>query len=79
MKTIEIRPSKKFGGSWSCFEAPGVEPAFSGPNGKQYAIEYAKNRFGGSEGELYVYDESGLTIAEKIAIDGRGQYCQASN
>jgi len=36
-----------------------------GPNGKQAAIRYASNRFGGSAGEVHVYDESGLPIAEK--------------
>jgi len=27
MKVIEIKPTKKFGGAWCAFEAPGVEPA----------------------------------------------------
>jgi hypothetical protein len=38
MKIIEIKPTKKFGGSWCAEEAPGVEPAFPGPTGKHYAI-----------------------------------------
>ena len=33
-------------------------------------------RFGGSAGEIHVYDETGEAIAEKIAIDGGGQYGQ---
>jgi hypothetical protein len=32
---IKIGPVKKFGGAWCAFEAPGVEPAFTGPSGKQ--------------------------------------------
>ena len=35
MRTIEIRPSAKFGGAWIAVEAPGVEPAFPEPDGKQ--------------------------------------------
>ena len=73
MRIIEIRPSKKFRNHWEAFEGEGVQPNF--PT-KQHAIDYASNRFGGSCGEIHVYDESGLTIAEKISIDGRGQYVQ---
>jgi hypothetical protein len=36
---IEVRPSEKLSG-WIAFETPGVEPAFSGPNGKQDAISF---------------------------------------
>jgi len=77
MKIIEVRPSKRFGGAWVAFEAPGVEPTFPGPNGKQDAISYASQRFGGSTGELHVYDDAGTAVVEKIPIDGRGQYGQA--
>jgi hypothetical protein len=74
-KIIEIRYSKKFGGSWCVHEAPGVEPAFPGANGKQKAIEYARSsRFGGSRGEIHVYDESGVDIVETIAVDGGSRY-----
>jgi len=38
MNVIEVRPCKKFKGAWVVFEAPGVEPAFPDPNGKQDAI-----------------------------------------
>ena len=38
LKIIEIKFTKKFGGAWCAFEAPGVEPAFPGPTGKHYAI-----------------------------------------
>lgn len=79
MRIIEVRPTPKFGGAWLSFEREGVEPAFVEPNGKRKAIDYAKQRFGGSKGEVHVYDESGLTIGDKIAIDGHGQYCQAES
>jgi len=76
MTTIEVRPSKKFKGAWVAFEAPGVEPAFPDPNGKQDAIDYARDRFGGSRGEIRVYFDDGSTIERSIIIDGRGQYPQ---
>ena len=77
MTTIEVRPSRKFKGAWVGFEAPGVEPAFPGPNGKQDAIDYALCRFGGSRGEIHVYGDDASTVERKILIDGRGQYPQS--
>jgi hypothetical protein len=74
MKIIEVRQSKKFKGAWSAFEAPGVEPAFAEPDAKRKAIDYASQRFGGTQGEVHVYDATGETIERKIVIDGRGQY-----
>jgi hypothetical protein len=41
---------------------------------KEDAIDYASQRFGGSSGEVHVYDATGATIERKIVIDGRGQY-----
>jgi hypothetical protein len=71
MKIIKIIPSKKFGDSWCAEEAPGVAPCFPGPNGKQSAIDYAQNnRFGGSSGEIHVFDGTGEKIAEKISVTG---------
>jgi hypothetical protein len=50
MKIIQIRPTKKFGGAWCAFEAPGVSPT-----GKQQALDYARNcRFGVTSGEIRV-------------------------
>ena len=75
MRIIEVRPSKRFGGSWTASEGPGVEPAFPGPNGKQKAIDYARNsRFGGSRGEIHVFDEAGENVVETIAVDGGTTY-----
>ena len=78
MKVIEVRTCKKFKGGWVAFEAPGVEPAFPDPNGKQDAIDYARGRFGGSRGEIHVYRDDGSTIERSIVIDGRGQYPQSA-
>lgn len=72
MNIIEVRPTKKFGGAWFAYEAPGVEPAFPTPTGKQYAIDYARNcRFGGtSGGEIHVYDDAGEKVVEVIVVQG---------
>ena len=79
MKIIEVRPSKRFKGAWTSFEAPGVEPAFSEPDAKRKAMDYASQRFGGSSGEVHVYDDAGEAIERKIVIDGRGKYQQAKS
>jgi len=36
---MKIRPYRR---GWQCFEAPGVEPFWTGENAKQSAIDYAK-------------------------------------
>ena len=74
MKIIEVSPSKKFKGAWVAFEALGVEPAFSAPDARRKATDYACQRYGGSAGEVHVYGDDGATIERKIVIDGRGQY-----
>lgn len=76
MKIIEVRPSRKFGGSWLAFESPGVEPAYVGPNARELAIGYARQRFGGSSGEVRVFDEAGA-VAETLPINGRDLYPHA--
>ena len=71
MKIIEIKPTKKFGGAWSAEEAPGVSPCYPGPTGKQFAIDYARNcRFGGTSGEIRVYDEAGENVIDVITVQG---------
>jgi len=71
MKIIEIKPSKKFGGAWCAEEAPGVAPCYPGPNGRQFAIDYAHNsRFGGTSGEIRVYDDAGEKVVEVIVVQG---------
>jgi hypothetical protein len=63
MKIIEIRPSKKFDGSWSAYEGPGVSLCYPGPQSKQFAIDCArKTRFGCTSGEIHVYDDTGETV-----------------
>jgi hypothetical protein len=71
MKIIEIKPTKKFGGAWCAEEAEGVAPCYSGRTGKQSAMDYARNcRFGGTSGEIRVYDDTGQNVVEVIAVQG---------
>jgi hypothetical protein len=69
MRIINIRPSKKFRGAWAAVEATGVEPAFATSTPKADAISYACGRFGGSCGEIHVYDDVRENIVEKIAME----------
>ena len=71
MTTIEVRPSKKFGGAWAAVEAPGVQPAFVGSRAREYALSYARGRFGGRSGAIHLYDPTGAVIEETIQIDRR--------
>jgi hypothetical protein len=75
MRIIEVRPTKKFGGGWVSFEAPGVESAFED---KTRALSYAMARFGGSAGEIHIYDDAGENIILKIPVDDRTQYGQSA-
>jgi hypothetical protein len=71
MRIIKILPSDRWPGFWESYECDGVEPAY---RKKEDAIGYASQRFGGSRGEVHVYDATGATIERMIIVDGRGQY-----
>ncbi len=71
MKIIEVRPCDKFKGNWTSFECVGVEPSF---RGKQNAVDYASQRFGGRSGEVHVYADDGETIERVIPVDGGDVY-----
>ena len=75
-KIIDVRPSRKFGGSWLALESPGVEPAYVGPAAREQAIGYARQRFGGSSGEVRPFDQAG-TITETLPVNGRDLYPHA--
>ena len=53
---IEIRPYR---GGWQCFEAPGVEPYWTGESAKDDAIGYAEARAKFGRGEIRVLNKSG--------------------
>ena len=55
---IEIRPYR--GGS-QCFEAPGVQPYWTGEDAKQGAIDYARARAKYGRGEIRVLKADGST------------------
>ena len=54
---IEIRPYR---GGWQCFEAPGVQPYWTGENAKQSAIGYATARAKFGRGEIRVLNADGV-------------------
>jgi len=53
---IEIRPYR---GGWQCFEAPGVQPYWTGEDAKQSAIDYARARSKFGRGEIRVFNADG--------------------
>ena len=55
---IEIRPYRN---GWQCFEAPGVQPYWTGENAKEDAIGYAKSRVKFGRGEIRVLNQDGST------------------
>ena len=55
---IEIRPFK---GGWQCFEAPGVQPYWTGERAKEDAIGYATARAKFGRGEIRVLNKDGST------------------
>jgi hypothetical protein len=62
---IEIRPYR---GGWQCFEAPGVEPYWTGENARQSVIDYAKGRAKFRRGEIRVISADG-SIQDVISFD----------
>ena len=54
---IQIRPYR---GGWQCFEAPGVQPYWTGENAKESAIGYATARAKFGRGEIRVLNADGL-------------------
>ena len=57
---IEIRP---FRGGWQCFEAPGVQPYWTGENAKESAIGYAQTRARFGRGEIRVHNPGRVNSA----------------
>jgi hypothetical protein len=55
---IEIRPYRN---GWQCFEAPGVQPYWTGESAKEDAVGYAKARAKFGRGEIRVLKSDGST------------------
>jgi hypothetical protein len=68
-RVIQVRPSQnprwKKQGGWEAFEAEEVCPVYCGPNAREQAFSYARQRAGYGRAEIQVLDESG-NIAETI-------------
>jgi hypothetical protein len=58
----QSRAGKKQGG-WEVFEADGVCPVYCGPNAREQALSYARQRAGYGRAEIQVLDEAG-NVAE---------------
>ena len=67
---IEIRPHR---GGWQAFEAPGVQPYFTGPDAKERALNYAHQRCGFRKGEIRVFDAAGV-LEQAMPFDGTGKH-----
>ncbi len=67
---IEIRPHR---GGWQAFEAPGVQPYFTGADAKEHALFYARQRSGFRKGEIRVFDAAG-NLEQAIPFDGTGKH-----
>ena len=70
VRIIQIRPSRdprwRKQGGWQVFEAEGVCPVYCGPNAREQALSYARQRAGYGRAEIQVFDESGK-VAEIIS------------
>jgi hypothetical protein len=66
MTIIEIRPYRN---GWRCFEAPGVQPYWTGPTAKEDAIGHATARAKFGRGEIRVLTADG-SIERTIPFDG---------
>ena len=64
-----VRPHR---GGWQCVEAPGVEPYWTGEDGRRSAISYALSRAAHRFGEIRVLDAAG-EIEETIPFDERAR------
>ena len=69
-RIIQVRPSQnprwQKKGGWEAFEAEGVCPVYCGPNAREQALSYARQRAGYGRAEIQVLDESG-NVAETIS------------
>ena len=59
-RVIQVRPSRnprwQKRGGWAVFEAEGVSPVYCGPNAREDALSYAKQRAGYAPTEIQLLD-----------------------
>ena len=72
-RIIQVRPSRNARwqkkGGWEVFEAEGVQPVYCGENGRQNALEYARQRMGYGRCDLQVLDDN-WNVVETITNEG---------
>jgi hypothetical protein len=79
---IQVRPSQnprwRNQGGWEAFEAEGVSPVYCGPNARDQALFYARQRAGYGRAENRLMDESG-NLAETISNEDCGRWCKTAS
>jgi hypothetical protein len=69
-RIIQVRPSRnprwQKQDGWEVFEAEGVQPVYCGENGRQNALDYARQRTGYGRCDIQVLDEN-WNVFETIA------------
>ena len=69
MRTIQVRPSRnprwQKQGGWEVFEGEGVSPVYCGPNARESALSYARQRAGYAPTEIRVLDDA-WNVVERI-------------
>lgn len=58
-RVVEIRPYRN---GWECFEAPGVEPYWTGKDAKESAISYGSERAKSDGSEVRILNEAGEVV-----------------
>ena len=80
MRTIQVRPSQnprwQKQGGWEAFEPEGVCPVYCGPNAREEALSYARQRAGYGRAEIQVLDEA-WDVAEISTTRIRGRWFKA--
>jgi len=72
MRTIQVRRSRnprwEKQRGWEVYEGDGVSPAFCGPNAREDALTYARQRAGYAPTEIRVLDNN-WNVAETISLE----------
>jgi hypothetical protein len=76
MKIIQVRPSRdprwKKQGGWEVYEAKGVSPVYCGPNARNCALSYVRQRAGYAPTEIRVLAADWQIAETLLPEDGRG-------
>jgi len=76
MRTIQVRPSRtprwQKQGGWEVHEGDGVSPTFCGPNAREDALSYTRQRAGYAPTEIRVLDNEWNVIETSSPETVRG-------